>query len=164
MFYKPKHFTAKELLPPNAYSALGDNGLYLLMDWRILWTIDSLRKRLGPITINNWHTGGSFSQRGFRDDANTGARYSQHRFGRAVDFDIKGLPAAEFRAKVKSGELNEELQYITVIEESHTVVVAGKKSVVPATWNHVDCRAPADLITADILAGDPSKGIKFIQA
>lgn len=99
------------------------------MDPRILWTLDQLRKTIGkPITVNNWREGGPFSQRGFRNDPGTGAQLSQHRFGRAVDFDIAGISAQEFRAAVKAGTFATELTYITRIEDG-------------VNWIHLDCAA-----------------------
>jgi hypothetical protein len=121
-FYEPKHFKPQEFLPPTIYSLM-------VMDPRILWTLDSLRDYFKkPISINNWFEKGPFSQRGFRNDPNTGAPLSQHRFGRACDFDIKGTSAEEFRSLAKSGALNHELTYITRIEEN-------------TTWCHIDCAA-----------------------
>ena len=121
-FYEPKHFKPQEFLPPNVYSLM-------VMDPRILWTLDALRAFFGrPLTINNWHSGGQFQQRGFRNDPGTGAPLSQHRFGRACDFDIYGTPASKFRELAKAGTLYHELTYITRIEEN-------------TNWCHIDCAA-----------------------
>jgi hypothetical protein len=124
-FYSPTFFKPYEYLPKDVYEKMGDSGI-ILMDARILWTIDAIRKTVNlPITINNWKSGGPFSQRGFRND-DTGAVYSQHRFGRAVDMDIHGMTADEFRNKIKAGQINTELTYITRIEEG-------------VNWIHLDC-------------------------
>lgn len=102
------------------------------MDDRIMWTLDKLRDFFGkPIIVNNWKAGGTFDQRGYRDDPATGAKYSAHRFGRAVDFDITGTTAEQFRQMVKKGALANELKHITRIEET----AKGK----PITWIHIDC-------------------------
>lgn len=145
MFYMPQHFTVPELVPPDLYKLRGDEAL-IVMDARILWTLDALREHFGvPITVNNWQSGGPFQQRGFRNDAGTGALLSQHRYGRAVDFDIQGITAAEFRALVKTGQLIGQMIHITAIEETN----AGQ----PISWVHCDCRN-----------ADTSRGINFIQA
>jgi hypothetical protein len=128
-FYKPVHFGVEEFLPPDLYNQYGERGLYQLMDPRILYTMDALRDHFGvPITVNNYHSGGQFQQRGFRNALGTGAELSQHRYGRACDFDIKGMYAEEFRKKAAARELAEPLKYITRIE-------AG------VHWCHVDCAA-----------------------
>jgi hypothetical protein len=126
MRYIPKHFQSYELLPPDVYQKMGDNGLYLIDD-RILWTLDQIREYFNkPITINNWKKGGQFSQRGYRNDPNTGAPLSAHRFGRACDFDISELSSEDFRIKVKAGALNPIIGYITRIEDG-------------VNWIHMDC-------------------------
>jgi hypothetical protein len=127
--YRPRHFLVEEFLPPDLYNQFGERGLYLLMDPRILWTMDALRDHFGvPITVNNYHSGGQFQQRGFRSDLSVGALLSQHRYGRACDFDIKGIFAEKFRQTAAAGELTEPLKYITRIE-------AG------VHWCHIDVAA-----------------------
>lgn len=127
-YYNPLYFQPYELLPKDVFTKYGAAGL-MAMDPRILWTLDQVRKSAGkPITVNNWQAGGPFSQRGFRNDPATGAPLSQHRFGRAVDFDIAGITAAEFRDEVKKGKFIQELTYITRIEDG-------------VNWIHLDCAA-----------------------
>lgn len=120
-----QHFKAQEFLPPDIYRKMGDAGL-IVMDSRILWTMDALREHYGkPININTWFGGGQFTQRGFRTDE-TGSTYSQHRFGRACDFDIAGVSAYEFRGHARSGILARALMYVTRIEDD-------------INWCHIDC-------------------------
>jgi uncharacterized protein YcbK (DUF882 family) len=125
MNFVPIYFKSFELVPADIFSLYGDNSFYF-MDTRILWTIDQLRKYYNKIiTVNNWKSGGSFSQRGYRNDPNTGAKFSAHRFGRACDFDIQGTTSEEFRNMVRAGKLKEQLKYITRIEEG-------------VNWVHID--------------------------
>jgi hypothetical protein len=125
MRYIPRHFKAYELLPKDLYEKFGENGLYLIDD-RILWTLDSLRDHFNtPIIINNWKSDGEFSQRGYRNDNDVGAKFSSHRFGRACDFDICGITSEEFRELVRKEKLTEQLKYITRIEDLKL-------------WNHID--------------------------
>ena len=125
MRYQPKHFSTEELLPPDLFTFERDFGLYRIDD-RILWTIDSIRDYFQkPLIVNNWKSGGSFSQRGYRNDPNTGAKFSAHRFGRACDLDIQDTTSEEFRNMVKTGKLKEQLKYITRIEEG-------------VKWIHID--------------------------
>lgn len=97
----------------------------ILMDERLLMTIDAMREHYKrAITINNWYTGGSFRNRGFRPmTGNVGAKYSQHRFGRAVDLDVYGIPAEQVRNDIRSGLFPE----ITCIEKD-------------VNWVHIDVR------------------------
>lgn len=127
-FYSPAYFKPFEYLPPEIYNKYGDRGI-IVMDPRILFTIDQLRKSTGkPITINTWKSGGQFSQRGFRTDLSVCAKASQHLFGRAADLDIAGITAEEFRSDVKNGKFEKELTYITRIEDE-------------VSWIHIDCAA-----------------------
>jgi len=123
--YTPKYFKIQELVPPSIYNALGSKSL-IVMDARMLYTADCLREHFGkPITINNWHKSGKFSQRGFRDNSSVGATYSQHRYGRALDMDIKGVTAEEARIEIVKNR--NKFKYITTLESD-------------VSWLHADCR------------------------
>lgn len=127
--YIPQHFDLREFVPPDVYTALGANA-WVVMDPRIVWTLDQIRMLFGkPITVNNWHLGGKFRYRGFRprDYTETAARYGQHYMGRAVDFDIKGMSAEEFRSSLKMNPNNLAYRYITACEEG-------------TNWIHLDVR------------------------
>jgi hypothetical protein len=127
-FWKPTHFKPQEFLPPGVYNDYGERALYILMDPRILWTMDALRERLNlPIIVNTYHNGGSFTQRGFRTDQTIGAELSQHRYGRACDFTITGWTSEMFRQTVRTNAkiLGDSLQYITRIEDD-------------VSWCHID--------------------------
>ena len=66
-----------------------------------------IRKALNkPITVNNWASGGNFSQRSIRCNlcqivkvkTNANALYmSSHVNGAGIDFDVKGMTAQEVR-------------------------------------------------------------------
>ena len=127
--YIPHHFKPEELVPKDVFTALGSRSL-ILMDARILWTIDMVREYFGVVIVNNWHKGGPFGQRGFRNDSNTGAVYSQHRYGRGIDFDVVGKAAEEVRQFIISKQDRKDFQYITAME-------------IGTTWVHIDCRNQA---------------------
>lgn len=128
MYYEPKHFGIKELVPPEVYTALGDKSL-LLLEPRMLQMIDGIREFFGkPVTINNWSSGGQFKNRCFRPaDAGVGAQWSQHKFGRAADMDIQGYTAEQARAAILEHQKDPLLVHISVIEKD-------------VNWLHVDCR------------------------
>lgn len=125
MYYVCRHFDIREFVPEDVYKLFG-TGSSIVMDHRILWTMDAIRDDIGSaITVNNWHRSGPFSQRGFRRSPVV-AQFSQHMFGRACDFDIKGMDSETFRLNVKAGKYRKALKYITRIEDG-------------VSWNHVDC-------------------------
>jgi len=95
------------------------------MDERILITLDEVRKYYGiPVTVNNWYSGGKFNSRGWREpNDKDGATLSQHKFGRAVDFDVYQIPAEEVRNDIRKGKF----PLITCIERD-------------VSWVHIDVR------------------------
>lgn len=99
--FVPKHFQWYELMPSEEYKPYW----LILMDERILRTLDEIREYYGrPVIVNNWHSGGKFRLRGFRPmTGNVGAKYSQHRFGRAADFDVQGISAEQVRNDIRNG-------------------------------------------------------------
>ncbi|EMB9233725.1 hypothetical protein U9608_001221 [Vibrio alginolyticus] len=104
---------------------------WTLFDDRLLRTLDALRKRFGPCTINNWSWGGSFNQSGLRDVSFYGsvpkfeASRSQHKFGRAADCKFRDYSASEVRKYVL--ENPDEFPFITFLE-------------VGINWFHFDVR------------------------
>jgi len=128
MYYEPKHFDLSELVPPQVQSELGDQAI-LLLEPRMLMMIDGIRNFFNRrITVNNWHYGGQFTLRCFRpSDTTTGARWSQHKFGRAADMDIEGYTAEQARSIILANQKNPELTYISVMESK-------------VNWVHADCR------------------------
>ena len=119
--YRPKYFQWYELMPSKKYQ----NYWLILMDERILITLDEVRKYYGrPVTVNNWYWGGKFNSRGWREQNDQdGATLSQHKFGRAVDFDVYQIPAEEVRNDIRKGKF----PLITCIERD-------------VSWVHIDVR------------------------
>jgi hypothetical protein len=155
-YYIPKHFSARDFVPPELFRLRGDAALPELMDSRILWTVDALAEcplfprqpgqQVATITINDYARGGNRSQSGYRTDEKLlrDAPCTQHRSGRAVDMLIAGVTADEFRALARSGKLARELQYVTRIEDG-------------VGWIHVDC---ANVAGSDLVFFSKRKEIK----
>lgn len=127
--YYPVHFTIPEFIGPETYAKYGNNALWF-MDSRILWTIDATREYFNvPMTVNTWKQGGQYQERGLRlSSSDTGADMSQHKFGRAIDFDLAGMTADVVRAEIKKNYKTEPaFRFITALEEN-------------VSWVHIDCR------------------------
>ncbi|EOV9323797.1 hypothetical protein ACN5WI_002721 [Vibrio parahaemolyticus] len=130
MAFKSEHFSVKELVSRETYQRHGEQAIYMLDD-RLLRTLDALRKRFGPCTINNWSWGGSFNQSGLRDVSFYGsvpkfeASRSQHKYGRAADCKFRDYSASEVRKYVL--ENPDEFPFITFLE-------------VGIGWFHLDVR------------------------
>ena len=128
--YRPTHFDLEELVDPVTWNLLGDKAWWLL-DPRLLWTLDQIRERYNrAVTINTWkwRTDKPFTLRGFRpSSAALGGFHSQHRYGRAADFDVEGMAADEVRQDILTHPDEAAFQYITCLETD-------------ISWVHLDCR------------------------
>ncbi len=83
--YTCQHFAIHELVPPHVYQDRGE-AAWQLLDERLLITLDKLRIRYGPTTVNNYYWGSEREWSGLRTvDSPYYRPYSQHTFGRAAD-------------------------------------------------------------------------------
>jgi hypothetical protein len=115
-YYEPKNFRIFDVVDPNTFILMGDKSS-LVMDARILWTLDALIKRLGPAVVNDWAEGGKRKNSGYRPPESTlGVRYSQHRFGRALDIMFSELNTKLIIKMIRNKELEYEMQYVTRVE------------------------------------------------
>lgn len=105
-------FSLRELVDEQTYKKYGDFAWNFLRT-ELLFTLLYLREYVlkVPMTINNWHTGGKFSERGLRHNMSAEVwKYtkankqfmSAHVMGAGVDFDAKGMTAAEVRALIQA--------------------------------------------------------------
>lgn len=97
-----KYFKIEEFVDKSTYDKWGDKSIWFI-DPTLLSLMVNLRELFGAsITINDWLWGGEFQYRGLRPSGTPYHRqYSQHSFGRAVDFDVAGYTAEEARVKIK---------------------------------------------------------------
>ena len=84
--YKCKYFTLKELVNPSLLS-LPEDTLWGLLDSRLLKMADKIREKYGICTVNT----GSLVDCGLRPMNASGAKYSAHKFGRALDIHIQSI-------------------------------------------------------------------------
>ena len=130
--FKLKYFTVQELVPKEVFLARGVKAIEL-MDKELLVFIDKLREVLGkPITINTWNAGGVFSYRGLRTiECPQYSAYSQHTYGKALDFDVAGMSAHEVREWIIANKNLDWVKPISFIEDN-------------VNWVHVDTRPSVD--------------------
>ena len=103
MIIKPTYFDLEELVCQNVFKKYGEFA-WNFLDPRLLLNIERIRARIGrQIIINNWRSGGDFSQRGLRCNlcslvnSNKELYMSAHILGKAVDFNVDGMLAEEVR-------------------------------------------------------------------
>ena len=124
-----KNFTVQELVPAEVYTERGDAAAQL-MDIRIVNVAQWLRDKTGKsITINSWGSGGQYKESGLRNfETSTGAKWSQHKFGRALDLKVQGMEAEEVRQLIRNNWAELREIGLTCIEKD------------TPTWVHIDCR------------------------
>lgn len=128
MNYRPKHFQLHELIGPDVFDARGE-AAWELLDPFLLMALDRLRGFFGPVTVNNWYWQGSYTESGLRSaQTATGARYSQHKYGRAADCKFRDVTPQEAFERIVANP--DDFPTITCLEDV---------SATP-TWLHVDVR------------------------
>lgn len=126
-----KHFSIEEFVPKLIFTKYGENSKWFI-DERVIYLAEFVREWFKvPVTINNWHSGGSFQERGYRTpQSTTGASYSQHKTGRAIDFSVKGLTADQVRKEIMDYEYAFMVAGLTTLEDA----------AFAPTWVHADIR------------------------
>lgn len=130
MSYRPKYFALQEVVYPAAIQARGEQA-WQLMDDRILRGADWLREKFGACTVNGKFNGKGFTESGLRDPfTETGAKFSQHKFGRALDLKFHKVTVKEVYEYIIRNPQEARDNGITTVED-----IAFTPS-----WLHIDCR------------------------
>lgn len=132
-----KYFDIREFIPESEYNKIMKlseddrlNAFYKLINPKIIEIATYVRELFGkPMIINNWHTGGTYTLRGWRPlNCPVGAKKSLHKKGKAFDFDIKGLSDDEVKDTIIKHE-----------KELYKIGVRRMESREDAgTWCHLD--------------------------
>lgn len=97
-----KYFTVEELVSEEVYELLGDEAIKLF-DPKALEVLEDVREILAvPLICNNWRSGGSRDDCGYRDlKCSIGASKSAHKTGQAFDLVSNVLSANEMRNRIQ---------------------------------------------------------------
>lgn len=100
------HFYYHEFFSEGIWRSSSETFLMKLIDPRIVQILEKLRVEMNaPIYVNNWYWGGNSMYRGFRPQSTSvGAKYSQHKMGRAVDFHVGRHTITEVHEYILSRE------------------------------------------------------------
>ncbi len=125
-----ENFYLDEFIYPDLYKSKGRKSRWYI-DQRVIDIVQYIRTKTGkPVTVNTWwNSSGGFKLRGLRPfNTGTGASLSQHKFGKAADFDVKGYTAEQVRDKIKN-EWKDDLMKmgLSAIEDG-------------VNWVHIDVR------------------------
>jgi len=130
MSYHPKYFALNEVIPPAIIAERGERA-WALMDDRILRGADWLREMFGPAVINGKYGGKVFTESGLRDPfTTTGAKWSQHKFGRALDLKFTKVTCKEVYEYIIRNQPEARANGITTVED---IAFTGN-------WLHIDAR------------------------
>lgn len=126
----PAYFEIYELVTPQLYNRYHKEvgKLWGIFDERILKTAQNLRVRYGKMICNDWYWDGRWKERAWRPWSTlTGATFSQHKFGRALDLIPVETTADKIRHDILSEPFHPDFEYITCLEMN-------------INWLHFDCR------------------------
>jgi hypothetical protein len=124
-----EHFVIQEFVPPQIYNQFKDNSIWFINP-QVVKMAEFVRKFFNkPVTINNWHIGGTYTESGFRlPNTETGAKLSAHKRGCAIDIKMPGVDYDQVRETILKNQKEFMEAGITTIEDG------------TQTWLHVDCR------------------------
>jgi hypothetical protein len=126
-----KNFYLDEFIDPATYAARGSRSIELI-DIRLIDAIQYMRDDLGPLFVNTWARGGTRRLSGLRPhDTTVGAKWSQHKFGNALDIISPTLEPAEIHRFIHEKEdLFLGKGWVTTLEDLRDT----------PTWTHMDNR------------------------
>lgn len=130
-----ENFDIKELVCKHCYDRFKETA-WQFLSTELLSILYTLRYIIfkAPITINNWHNGGTFSQRGLRCNMcqlvndKRSIYLSAHCLGKAIDFNVKGLTSDEVNDLIRK---HSHLFEYPIRLESNT-----------SGWSHIDTYQP----------------------
>lgn len=136
-----QYFCIEEFVDKIVFDKFGESA-WKFIDESILESVLVVREGLGkPMRINNWKWGGQFSQRGLRHNMSslvkkkTSLYLSAHMFGKAVDFDVKGMNSVDVRDWIAG---NPQLF-------KHKIRLERNMHKIPISWVHLDTMSDATL-------------------
>lgn len=126
-----EHFDIREFVPKEIWDKFGEQSIWFVRKETVEFA-EFLRNHFGKaITINNWHTGGTFNFRCLRTPSCTeGAAYSQHRFMNGFDFNVAGMTSDEVYDHILANQDEFMKAGMTTMEN---------KSMTKG-WTHIDFR------------------------
>lgn len=118
MFYKPENFELYELLPKWHWQCWHKYPeAWLIWPAQVLWQLQALRSRYGPVIVNNWHQGGDLQYCGYRPlNCKVGAKFSLHKWGLAFDMHFLHTETEEVRQDILKNQDAEWCAYINAVE------------------------------------------------
>lgn len=132
-----QNFKIQELVCPHCYKTFKEKS-WQFLSTELLSVLYTLRYEVfkAPITINTWHNGGQFSQRGLRCNmcelvkSKDRVYISAHCLGKAIDFNVQGLTSEEVAQTIRNWGY--EFNYPIRLEKNTN------------GWTHIDVYQPVN--------------------
>lgn len=133
--YKCQYFKLSELVNPALLKTVPENTLWSMFDDRLLRCADLIREKYGPCTIN----GGGLTGCGLRDwKSTTGAKYSAHKFGRALDIHILAIERTAKTKTEKAAQYDRVRRELMADMRFNALNFEKTSGGAPITWLHCD--------------------------
>lgn len=133
--YLTTNLRLEEFVSRETFTKWGKRSIWFI-DPRVVFLAQCFRDHFGrPIRINDWYRKGTLNQRGYRSPTTSvGGKESQHRYGRAIDFNIDGLTAQQVYDEILLNQGKFIEAGLTCLEDIDFT----------STWIHADIRAHED--------------------
>lgn len=141
--YRCKYFKIEELVHPNLLKEIPEDILWMILDPNLLKAADIIRNHYGPSFVNDK----GLVDCGLREiNSKTGAIYSAHKFGRALDLHItsienKNLTKEEkIKAynRIRSEMLDKISDFRKKINQEHSILIECLNFEDNISWLHID--------------------------
>lgn len=129
--YKTKYFQLKELVHPALLKSISETILWQMFDDRLLKCADLIREKYGACTVN----ASGLVDCGLRDwTSKIGAKYSAHKFGRALDIHIREIELKYAGDKAGKAEAYNKVRQ-ELLKDSRFDCLSFENNI---SWLHVD--------------------------
>lgn len=129
--YKCKYFKIQELVNPELLKMIPENTIWMMFDDRLLKCADLVREKYGVITIN----AGTWIDCGLRKmDSKNGAKWSAHKFARALDLHIVSLDKKYAGKKEEKIKAYDEVRKLLLKDEAFSAI----NFEMGISWLHID--------------------------
>lgn len=133
--YKCQYFKLSELVNPAVLKSVPENTLWLIFDDRLLRCADLIREKYGPCSVN----GSGLVDCGLRDwKSTTGAKYSAHKFGRALDIHILAIERTAKTKTEKAAQYDRVRRELMADMRFNALNFEKTSGGAPITWLHCD--------------------------
>lgn len=130
MQYRSKYFKIHELVNPSLLSKLGEALCWTLFDPNLLKLADKIREKYGACTVN----GNGLIDCGLRDfNSDTGAKYSAHKIGKALDIHIAEIERQNLSVETKVKAYNNVR--LVLLSDLNFSALSFEQNV---SWLHID--------------------------